>query len=101
MRAALSQFSVMEDKDPVAFLNCREPVSDHQRGPMLHHALDRLLDQLFGLGVDRTRCLVEDQYLWIKCQGTCERDQLLLSDRQTGTSFFYDCSVALIQLLDK
>ena len=64
-----------------------KPVGDDQRRPVLHYALDGLLDKLLGLGVDRARRFVQDQDRRVERQRPCERDKLLLPDRKPGTAF--------------
>ena len=61
VRAALAQLAVVKDHDAVAFLYRRQPVSDDHRCSPFHDTLDRLLDKLFGLGVDRARRFIENQ----------------------------------------
>src|SRR5687767_11824907 len=77
----------MHNYDAIAFLDGREAVGNDERSAFFHHTFDRLLYELFGFGVDRACRLVEDQYGRVKRQGPRKRDQLFLSDGQTGPAF--------------
>ena len=101
MRAAFAQLAVVKDHDAVAFLDRRKSVRDDHRSSLLHHAIDRLLDQLFGFGVDRAGRLVKNQDLRVKRQRPGKRDKLLLPDRKTGTAFADLGLVLAVQLLDE
>jgi hypothetical protein len=61
MRAHLAELAVMEHDDAVAFLDRRQPVRDDERRPPFKHALDRSLNELLGLGVDRAGRFVENE----------------------------------------
>src|SRR6185369_10407520 len=86
MSAHLAEFTVMKYHNAIAFLDRRKAMSDHERRPMIHYAIDRPLYQLFRFGIDRARGLVKDQDLRIEGQSPCKGDQLLLPDRQTRTA---------------
>jgi len=61
MRALLAYLAVVEDDDAVGALDGREAVRDDDGRAVEHDALDGLLDELLGLGVDGAGRLVEDQ----------------------------------------
>src|SRR5512140_2534677 len=92
---------MMQHDNAVALLNCRQSVSDHERCAAIENALDRLLDELFGLGVDRAGRFVEYQDGRIEGKGTGKRDQLLLPNGQTGTAFAHQRLIARIDLLNE
>lgn len=48
----LSQLAVVEDDDAVAFLYGGKAMGDDERRAAVHNTLDRLLNELFGLGID-------------------------------------------------
>ena len=70
VRAHFAQFAVMQDDNAVTFLYCRKTVGYYKRRSLVHNAIDRTLDQLFGLRVDRTCGLVKDQDLRVECKCT-------------------------------
>ena len=80
MRADFSKLAVMQDDDTVAFLDGRKAMGDDQRSAAFHNALDRALDQLLGLGVDRTCRFVKYQDRRVEGQRPGERYQLFLPD---------------------
>ena len=59
-----------------------KPVRDGDRGAALHQVVQRLLDFLLGLGVDRGRGFVEDQDARVDQQRARDRDALALAARQ-------------------
>lgn len=61
MRSLFADLAVMQHDDAIGVLNRREPVGDDERSPIAHHALNRFLNELFGLRVYRAGCFVEDE----------------------------------------
>ena len=59
VRPAFPQLAMMEHDYAVAFLNSRKPVGHDQGGSARHHAFNCLLNELLGLGIDRTCRLIE------------------------------------------
>src|SRR5437867_3455596 len=52
VRADLHDASLVEHDDPVDVLDRRQTVGDDDRGPAGHELLQRVLDEVLGLGVD-------------------------------------------------
>ena len=61
MRSRLDDLAGVEDEDLVCAAHGREAVRDDERGAPLHEVRKRLLDQAFGLGVERARRFVENE----------------------------------------
>ena len=61
VRAALDDRPLSEHEDLVGADDGGEPVRDHQRGAVLRHAVERVLDVLLGVAVERGGRLVEQQ----------------------------------------
>ncbi len=57
-------------------------MGDHERGPVRHHVLERVLDERLRLRVEMGGGLVEDQDLGVLEDDPGDRDALLLSSRQ-------------------
>ena len=83
MCAPLAQLAVVQDEYLVGALDGREAVRDDDGGAVAQHALDGLLDELLGLGIDGAGRLVEDEERRVKGECACERDELLLPDRES------------------
>jgi hypothetical protein len=49
----------LQDSDEISVAHGREPVGDHDCGPLLHKFVQRFLDLLFGLGIDRGGSLIK------------------------------------------
>src|SRR5258708_7795280 len=101
MRALLANFAMVQHDDVVGALYSRETVSDHERGAAAHHAFNRLLNQLLGLGIDRTRRFLQNQQRWIKSQRARERNQLLLAHRKSGATLAHFRFVRVRQTLNE
>ena len=67
--------------------DCAQAVSDHETGAAREQHGQCALQPLFGLGVDGTGGLVEDQQLWVGEQGAGEADHLTLAQGQVAASF--------------
>ena len=79
MRAALDDHALVEHDDLVGADDGGEPVRDHQRGAALGHALERVLDFLLGVAVERRGRLVEQQDRRRLQDGAGDGDALLLA----------------------
>src|SRR5215207_3449822 len=101
VRAALAQLAVVEDEYLVGALDGREAVRDDDGGAVAQHALDGLLDELLGLGVDGAGRLVEDEERRVEGERAGERDELLLADRETGAALAHLGVEAFGQALDE
>ena len=76
-RSAISP--MVEHDDLVGGDNGREPMRDHERGAVLRHALERVLNVLLGVAVERRGRLVEQQDRRRLQDGARDRDALLLA----------------------
>src|SRR4051794_21880188 len=101
MRALLAYLAVMEHDDAVGALDGRKTMRDDDRGAIAHHALDGLLDELFGLRVNRTGRLVKDEQRRVESQRTRKRDELLLSDRESRPALLHFRFITSGEPLDK
>ena len=63
MIALFHDVSVVHDENQVGVADCGQPVGDDKAGAVLHQLIHGLLDVQFGLGVDGTGRLVENQNL--------------------------------------
>jgi len=61
MRPALDDHALVEHQNLVGADDGREPVRDHQRGAILRHAVERVLDVALGVAVERGSRLVKEQ----------------------------------------
>ena len=61
MRAALDDHALIEHQDLVGADDGREPMGDDERGAVLRHAVERILDVPLGVAVERGGRLVEQQ----------------------------------------
>ena len=57
--AALGDSALVEHYDLVGADDGREPMGDHERGAVLRHAIERVLNFLLGVAVERRGRLVE------------------------------------------
>src|SRR2546423_193742 len=101
VRPALHQPSVGEDDDQVRVPHGREAVRDHEHGTVRHEAVDRLLHQALGLGVESARRLVEDQERRVAQQGPGDRDALALPAGEPRAPLAQQRVVALRELGDE
>ena len=88
----------VEHDDLVGVAHGGEPVGDHQHGPLLHQAVDRLLHQPLRFGVERAGGLVQDQDRRVAQQRPGDGDPLALAARQPGAPLAQDRVVALREL---
>jgi len=61
MCSTLGDAALIEHDDLVGADNGGEPVCDHQRSAVARYAIERLLDLVFGMAVERGCRLVEHQ----------------------------------------
>ena len=78
--------SLVQHQDAVGVLDGRQAVGDDEAGAADEQAVERPLDELLGLGVDRRGGLVEDQDAGIEGEGAGEGDELLLAHREAGAA---------------
>ena len=78
MRAARDDAPVVQHQDQVGAAHGAQAVGDDEGGAALHQPVERLLDQLLGLGVHAGGGVVEDQDARVDQQGAGDGDALLL-----------------------
>src|SRR5262245_35191867 len=82
MRALLDDLAMIEHDDVVGMNHGREPMRDDEAGAVLGHALERVLDLLLGMRVERGGRLVEHQDRRRLEDGAGYRYTLLLAARK-------------------
>ena len=80
--AALDDLAMVKHDDLVGADDGREPVRDHQRRAVAGNALERVLDFLFGMAVERGCRLIEHQNWRTLQDGAGDRDTLLFAARE-------------------
>ena len=101
MISPFSDSIICNHKNLIRIADRRKPVCDRDRGPVLRKLFQALLDPALTLIVKRTGRLVQNQYRRILKKYSCNRNPLLLSTRQTGSSFSYKAVISIRQGHDK
>ena len=101
MRTLLGDASVVDDDDLVGVVHRGEPVGDDDRRAPLQQRVERILHQLFALGVECRGRLVEDQDLGIFQHRAGDRQPLPLAARQFHAAVADVGLVALVGLHDE
>lgn len=78
----LHNLALVDDDNPIAFLNGRHPMGNDNRSSALHGAVQSLLHNLLALLVQRRRRLVQNQDLRVLNQGASDGHSLLLASRE-------------------
>ena len=86
MFPALEDFAVLYHENHVRVADGREPVRDNKGCPSFQKLLCRLLDKLFGLGVDGGSCLVEHEDSGVGNDGAGKGNKLLLSGGEASAA---------------
>ena len=84
--AFFHQLSTFEHEDPGALLNGAQSVSDHDRGPVVHHIIESLLHLSLGLFVESGGRFIEDQNLGLADNRSGDCDSLLLTAGKFASS---------------
>ena len=101
MRAALREVPLVEDDQAVRVAQRRETVRDGEGRAVLRELVDRVLDQLFRLGVERGGRFVEDQDLRVVDQRAGDRHSLTFTAGE-GIALLADhCVVAVREIHDE
>ena len=82
MGALLGNAAPLHDHHAVGMFDGGQAVCNDQRGAALHQALQRVLHQPFGFGVERRGCFVQNQDGRILVQGPRNGQPLTLSARE-------------------
>src|SRR5213080_4271617 len=90
-----------EHDDQVCVAHRREAVCDHEHRAVRHQAVDRLLYEALGLGVEGAGRLVEDQERWIAQQRPRDRDALALPAGEPRAALAQQGVVGLRELGDE
>ena len=86
MAALFDDLSVREDDYVVRVPYRREPVRDYKHRADVHHLLERVLDEHFGLGVDVRGRLVEDHDLRLVDYRSREGQELSLTGGEVASA---------------
>src|SRR5580704_13681516 len=86
MVAPLAELTFVHDQDGVGGLDGAEAVGDEDARAAGDHAGESEADAMFGVGVDRTRGLVEDEEFGRVGEGAGEADELLLAGGEGGAT---------------
>jgi hypothetical protein len=74
--------TLIHEIDRICTHDCREAVSDDDRGATIHEMIERILYESLCLGVESTRRLIEYEDLRISQYSPSYGDALLLSSRE-------------------
>src|SRR5579864_7470636 len=95
MPSLLDELTMVHDEDDVGSKNGGKPVGNDQGGAALEQRPQCDLDQMFRLGIEIRRGLIEDQYPWILEDDAGNCDPLLLTTAQAMPSLPYHGLIAL------
>mmetsp|Transcript_8501 Transcript_8501/g.28495 ORF Transcript_8501/g.28495 Transcript_8501/m.28495 type:complete len:205 (-) Transcript_8501:1223-1837(-) len=101
MRPLLDDGPSLEHKDDVSMCNGREPMGDNERRPSLAHLLQRSLDLILRVRVQRAGGLVEENDLRILQDGPGDSHPLLLSPGQLQAPLPYPRLVLVGEVHDR
>ena len=95
MGALLHDSPVGDDDQPVSRAHSAETVGDDKRHTPDHEPFQGLLDETFGLGVQRTSGLVEDENARVSQKRSSDRDTLTLTARKLYSSLSHQGLIAV------
>src|SRR5579875_3192620 len=107
MRHELRMCPTFDDPAPVkhqnlmGIANRREPVRDDKRRPPFQQYVKPFLNQVFGIGINTRRRLIEYQDARISKNGSRKRNELALSLRQAAAALAHLRVITFWQVLDK
>ena len=101
MVPGFAELAPVHDENRVHVLDGREPVCDGEHGPAGHEDVQGVLNEALGVGVDTGGCFVQDEDARRDGEGSREREELLLTDRQRRAPFGNRRLVAFRQPLDE
>src|SRR6478752_2774874 len=87
MTAALNDDAIAQHEDDVCFLDGRQPVRDHDCGPVFHKSRQPFENQFFRSRIESRGRLVEDQDWAVAYDGACDGNPLALSTRECDPTF--------------
>ena len=85
-RSCLNDLALIENDNPIGTQDRGQTMCNDQDRALAGQALDRLLDHLLGLAIDRRRCFVEEQNWRFAQKCARQRDALTLAARQPGAA---------------
>lgn len=101
MISLLNDISVLHHQDQICILNGRKSVGDNKAGSALHQVIHSLLDLHFCSCINGRCGLIQDQYLIICQDRSCNGKQLLLPLRNITGLLIQDHLIAAGLLHDK
>ena len=90
MRARGDHPATIEQDHPAGERDRREPVRDDEGRPVLEQCVERGVDLLLDMDVDRAGRVVEDEDRGIEQEGPRDRDPLSLAARQRVAALTHD-----------
>src|SRR5450756_1760644 len=85
----------VQDQDLVCSQHGADTLGDDEDGALAVQAQQRFLDTRFGIDVDRTRTVVQDENARLEQQGSGDGDTLLLTPREVAAAFLDHCVISL------
>lgn len=101
VRAALDDAATFQDEDTIGAANRGEAVGNDQNGAVFHDAIEGLLDESFGFGIEGGGGFIEDENTGIMKDGAGDRDALALTAGQINSAFTDPGFVTLGKLFDE
>ena len=99
--ALLGYHAVRQHDYVVRMLYRRQSVRHYEHRADVHHALERILDQLLRLGVYVRGRLVQNHYLRLVQDRTRERDQLTLTGGEVVSELPYLVIEPVVEFVDE
>src|SRR5580658_6763608 len=99
--AALDDLAAAQDKDLVRVGDGAQTMGDDKTGAIGHEPFERLLDELFGGGIDAGRRFVKNQYRRVLQQSPRDAHSLFFADAEFDPAFADARIVTLRQLDDE
>merc|ERR1719316_631699 len=104
MRSLLHDLALVHDENGIALFDCREAMSDHYGAPCLvclDHIIQCCLHHTFGLRIQRTCCLVQEDNSRLSDDRSCNGKPLLLAATQLHSTLTSICLEFARELIDE
>jgi len=101
VRTLFDQIALVENDQAVSLMQSREAVRDGDGGPVGDKAIERLLNETFGLRIDGTRRLVEYEHRRVIEYRPGDADSLAFPTRKGMTSLPHDSIVSVGEFGDE
>ena len=98
VRALFDDGSIRHDSDVFSCPNRGKLMGNDYRCAILRDPIERLLDDLFGLGIEGARGFIEEKYCRLGDDAACDGNSLLLSTRKIHGAFAELSVIALCKL---